>query len=214
MVTKNKKMIRFITASGLAFILISCIWILFTIIKGISLANEIPFSNPPDPFDESLLTGTWITSYFGGGEETIIIQPDGKFKQIYRDRDVDDGNYTFETPWKDWWIERLSDGRLHLHLEGARYFLNGPSFAENENVYFVPCPNGGSPNCKDGLFRISFLFYDWIGKEFVEMTDELILNIRVDNSGNAILVHLWESSDGGFPIIGGETELFRKETSQ
>lgn len=178
--------------------------------RGLSLASEAPFFNPPDSFRESLLVGTWYTSYMEWGEETLIIRPDGTFRQIYHNH-ANNGDFSFETPWNRWWVERLPDGRMYLHLMGAKYFLQGPSFADKlSNGYLIPCPQERARACDDDKVQIPFYAYDWIGGEYIPMAGELILNIRVDSSGRIILVHMWSSSDGGFPIIGGESEIFRK----
>lgn len=89
----------------------------------------------------------------------------------------------YETPWNKWWVERLPHGGARVHLEGARYYLN---FAADE------------------------LFYDPFAKESVEMVGELILNVRGLSSGELILHHMWTHGDGGFALIGGETEMFRR----
>lgn len=94
------------------------------------------------------------------------------------------GDYTYETPWNKWWVEHLPDGRARVHLEGARYYL---IWVEQDE-----------------------LFYDPFGNESIEMTEELVLNIRRLSSGEIILHHMWDSSDRGFAIIGGETEMFRR----
>lgn len=185
------------------FLLIGCS-------KDINLASEAPFLDPPKNLDTIELSGTWTTNYMEWGTDKIIIRSDGKYKQIYSDKNVNDGNYEYETPWDDWWVESFPDGRKHLHLSGAKYFLEGVAASEKFGGSFLPCTDD-NPSCENGLIKVPFLAYDWIGDEFVETQNELILNVRVDSDGNIILVHLWISSDRGFPLIGGESEIFRKE---
>lgn len=141
---------------------------------------QAPYSNPPATFQDSDLVGIWEAHYWGGGVDRLIIRADGTFKQIYRKSDCE-----YKTPWNKWWVERLPDGRARVHLEGARYYL----------IW---------------VERGDYLFHDPFGNESIEMTEELVLNIRRLSSGEIILHHMWDSSDRGFAIIGGEAEMFRR----
>lgn len=141
---------------------------------------QAPYSNPPATFQDSDLVGTWEAHYWEGDVDRLVIKPDGSFKQIYRK-----GDYVYETPWNKWWVERLPDGRARLHLDGARYYL----------IW---------------VERGDYLFHDPIGNESIKMIGELVLEIRRLSSGEIILHHMWDSSDRGFAIIGGEAEMFRR----
>lgn len=139
------------------------------------------YSNPPATFQDSDLVGTW-EAHYGDRVDRLIIRIDGTFKQIYRDRD-----YAYETPWNKWWVERLPDGRVRVHLEGARYYLTW-------------------------VERGDYLFYDPFGDELIEMRGELVLNVRRLPSGEIILYHMFASPEWGFPIIGWERDMFRRVT--
>jgi len=162
------------------------------------------FSAPPASLQESDLLGTWQTSYWRSGVDTLIIRKDGTFKQIYRS--MREKDYVYETPWNKWWLERLSDGRVRLHLDGARFYIAGIGFAEQEGLH-APCPDYW-PDCRMGEQPPAFGFYDPYGEEFVEMVEELVLNVRCDSSGKIVLHHMWDSSDRGFALFGGEKEVF------
>ena len=57
-------------------------------------------------------------------------------------------------------------------------------------------------------------YWDPIAREFVQMVEELVLNVRTDSTGELILLHMRMSSAEGFPIIGGGTEEFRRVRSR
>jgi len=165
---------------------------------------EAPYSNPPTTFQDLDLVGTWKAHYMEWGIDQLVFREDRKFKQIYRDNLMK--GYVYETPWNKWWVERLPDGRVRVHLQGARYYLAGIERAERDG-WGDPCPKE-LPDC--GWDRIPYLYYDPFGKESVDMVGKLILNVRVDFSGEILLHHMWTSSGRGFAIIGGEAEEFRR----
>ncbi len=174
----------------------------FSIIRnGLILANEAPFSNPPSSMEREDLLGVWRIEYSAERTEVLVLLADGQCKQLYREQEVQ-----VEAPCANWRIERLVDDRIYLHLLGAKYYFNGLSFADRGHT---PCLDGDN-FCKEIIDQIPVVSYDWIGKEYVDTTGQLILNIRQDASGEIILLHLWDSSDRGFPIIGGEAEIYRQ----
>lgn len=212
-IIKENNLLKIAIFFGAVIICVGCGMIAFTINRGRVLANEVPFFNPPLSLDESLLVGTWKTEYMEWGSDMLEIKSDGTFRQTYKDNNLDDGNYIFESAWNGWWIEQFADGSAYLHLEGAKYFLQGVSFAEKLGGYSIPCEDINDTLCEGEMVPVPFRAYDWINEKFVDMNKELILNIRVDSSNNIILLHLWSSSDRGFPLIGGEAEIFRNESS-
>jgi hypothetical protein len=149
---------------------------------------EQPYSNPSATLGESELVGIWEARYMEWGFDELILKPDGTFKQVYRELTRE--NYTYETPWNEWWVERFSDGRVRVHLEGARYYLAGIKVAEG--VQSIP------------------YFYDPVGEKQLHMIDELVLNVRSTSSGEIILLHMWTDFDRGFAIIGGRAEEFHR----
>jgi hypothetical protein len=164
------------------------------------------FAAPPASLQQSDLAGTWEADYLGPGVDTLIIREDGTFKQIYHSTKAED--YTYETSWNEWSLEPFRDGRVWLHLPGARYYIDGIGFAEQEGLH-APCPDYW-PDCRMGAEPPAFGFYDPYGKEFVEMVGELILNVRSRSSGAIVLQHMWATSDQGFTLIGGGQEFFRR----
>ena len=89
---------------------------------------------------------------------------------------------------------------------GARYYLEGIYRAERDGMG-DPCPDE-LPDCV--WDKSPFYFYDPIARETVYMIGELVLNIRSDSSGEIIMQHMWTSSDRGFPLIGAQSEIFKK----
>jgi hypothetical protein len=157
------------------------IWLaiaLSVLVSLVLVTCEAPYSDPLATFEDSDLAGTWEAHYGDGAVDRLIIRADGTFKQIYRDR-----TYAYETPWSKWWVERFPDGKVQVHLEGARYYSE---FTEQDE-----------------------LFYDPFADELVKMDGELILNVRRLSSGELVLHHMWTHGDRGFAIIGGDSEMFR-----
>ena len=74
-------------------------------------------SRLPEGFSEADLTGTWVGDYFGN-IDTLIIQEDHKYKQIYKS--YTPGYLNFESEWQNWWLEKEMDGYALLHLYGMR----------------------------------------------------------------------------------------------
>jgi len=165
---------------------------------------KAPYSNPSGTFKDNDLVGTW-EGHYDDGSDKLTIRADGTFKQVYQDNTVK--GYVYETPWNKWWVERFSDGRVRVHLQGARYYLYGIRQAELDGMY-PPC-SLPPPDCLVGEEPRPWGFYDPIAQELVKMAKELVLNVRSD-SGKIILMHMWIDNDRGFAIIGGESEEFRR----
>jgi hypothetical protein len=179
--------------------------ILLAIALPLTSGCKAPYSNPSETFKDNDLVGMWEGHYGDWGFDRLNIRPDGTFKQVYQDNTAK--GYMYETPWNKWWVERFSDGRARLHLQGARYYLYGIRRAEL-NGMDPPC-SLLPPNCLVGEEPQPASFYDPIAQESVKMIKELVLNVRSD-SGKIILMHMWIDSDGGFAMIGGEREEFRR----
>jgi len=151
--------------------------------------------NPPATLQELDLVGTWEADYGSWlGIDTLILREDGTFKQIYENRGE---SYTFETPWNKWRLERFPDGRIWVHLKGARYFLGGIPVAEIRE--------------KNGSFCDPFhpQRFDRLrsGESIVHLAGEVVVNVRVLPSGELVLAHLWPSCDS--PL--GDKEVFHRE---
>jgi len=173
------------------------------------LASEIEKSeNPPATLRESDLVGTWEVVYGSQRTDRLILRADGMFKQIYQDQTR--GDYAYKTPWNEWWMERFPDGRVRVHLEGARYYLAGIEEGELD---------GWEPTIAPGQYDIwedrggppPYSFFDPFAEEQVdmgvEMVGKLVLNVRRLPSGELVLAHMWGSPDWGF---GDKTQVFHR----
>ena len=145
------------------------------------------FSNPKSDLEISDLVGVWTAHYSPNEIDMITIDADGNFTQLYKNVRKD---YIFDSEKQQISLEKLAGGAFHLHLPGARYYLEGTSVA-----------TGNTP-----LWKISF--YDPFADDFVEMVDELILVILTKPDGTLILHHLWTSSDRGFLLFDANSEIF------
>jgi hypothetical protein len=142
------------------------------------------YLDPPASLTVSDLVGTWETHYSETRLDRIEIRQDGAFKQTYKKSGEPD--YVWETPWNEWRLERLRDGLVRVHLEGAAWWMLAP-----------PYRRGGH-------------FHDPYTQELTFIQNELVLHVRMDSKGELLLHHLWISVDSGFALIGGEVEVFRR----
>jgi len=163
---------------------------------GEPICLEAPYSPPPPTLDDSDLRGVWETQY-GQSVDILTLGADHTFQQVYKDNYVPE--YVYRSPRGKWWTERLQDGQVRLHLEGARYYPAGIKVGERDGLesYGEPDPP-------------PMPFFDPISQELVLMVGELVLQVRVDSSGELLLHHLWMHHDRGFIIAGCEGEHFRR----
>jgi len=183
---------REVTKNSLWVSIILLFCVLMTLAACASIADS---ENPPATLQESDLVGTWEADYgLRVGVDRLILRADGTFKQIYENQRED---HVYETPWNEWSVERFPDGRVRVHLKGARYYLEGIRVTEEGGVIPAALPVvGGEP----------WPFYDPFAKESVYMVGELIFNVRRLSSGELILAHMWGSSEWGF----GDTDVFHR----
>lgn len=165
---KGRRLIRSFAASLIAFLVVACD------VKTL----------PPTQIQEADLVGLWQTEYSRTMLDTIEPRSDGTFKQLYVDRAT---GYAFGTGWNLWWMERLPDGLVRIHLEGAKYFL-------------------ASPKLRSSL-------YDPYTQEYLRLRNQLVLHVRIGSDGELLLEHVWTSSDEGFPIFGQDKSRFRRVPS-
>jgi hypothetical protein len=156
--------------------------------QSVRFCLQAPYLPPPATFEDEDLVGIWRARY-DGRVDTLILRADGTFKQIYQDRYDED--YVYETPWSDWWVERYADGRVRVYLEGARFYEEGTTVAE-----------------EGGRYR-DWTFYDQVAGELVTIPDMLVLNLRMDSSGEPLLLHVWSGPGETFALLGCERNIFR-----
>ncbi len=176
------------------------LWILGVVLVLIQLRSamgnclEAPYQHPPTTLRESDLVGIW-EAHYGRSVDRLVLRGDGTFEQVYVDHHT--AGYVFESGWNEWWVERLADGRILVHLQGARYYPDGLRVAEEEGVDdpFDPFPGR---------------FYDPVTDEAVHVTGKLVVNVRTDSSGELFFYHMWSYPGQGFAIFGCERDLFHQ----
>jgi hypothetical protein len=169
------------------------------------LCAEAPFSPPHSDFGEQDLVGTWQTQY-GRRIDTLTLRSDGTFKQVYSDPTK--GDYQYETAWNRWWLEHFADGRVRLHLEGARYYVAGTRIGELDGHTWGEGDKDSTDSTHEGG-ALPWPFYDPFSLDHLEMVGELILNVRMDSTGELLLHHMSHGADGGFAMSGCEQDHFR-----
>ena len=167
---------------------------------------EAPYSPPSSSFVLSDIAGTWEARYHPG-VDTLHIREDGTFRQLYVHDDYW-RHYEYETPWNEWWSERLPDDIMRIHLPGARYYLRGIGIGERE-AFSAPCP-AGTPRSRGASCSAAHSFVDPFTRELVVMPRELVLTVRVDSSGELLLHHMFYSLDEGFGLSGCHSYQFRR----
>ena len=196
---------RLLSVTGTTVLILlgcSCLWVSRHGL-GEQICREAPYSAPPAALHDEDLVATWQATYGRGSVDSITLRDDGTFRQIYSD--PADGGYRYETPWNRWWLEHGPDDLVRLHLEGARYYVDGIETGEREGLEPELSPGfWGSPGPP------STGFYDPFAEEHVFMLGELILSVRLDSSGDLLLHHLWTHHDRGFPLYGCQSEQFRR----
>lgn len=155
---------------------------------------------PPATFQETDLVGTWEGHYGSPwGTDRLIIRENGTFRQIY----INEKGYIYETSWNKWWVERLPDGRVRVHLEGARYYLDGIEMAEREGLEPLLAGDERSfPESFIDQFAVlqgkPAIWYPGIDENktsMVHMVGKLVLNVRRVSSGELVLVHMSDSGE-------------------
>jgi len=156
------------------------------------------FENPPATFQESLLVGTWEAHYDGPGTgvDRLVLRADGTFQQEYNSLQ----SLYFKTSWNKWRVQQFMDGRIYVHLEGARFYDKGIRVGEKEGI---ACP-ASQPGC--GSTDLPYSFYDPVYDVYVEMVGELVLSVREssDAPGGLVLKHMRFGADG---VTSGEFYL-------
>lgn len=138
----------------------------------------------PATFSEKDLVGTWQATYgTPKTKDTITLRADGTYQQIFQSPE---SNYFYESPWNKWYIEYTSDGKPKLHLEGMRYCVT--------LIYLCEATGHGKPQ----------LYYDFIERGVVKLTNEVILRITGDEKSPRG-IRLWQlqidEDDGPEPFV-------------
>lgn len=148
---------------------------------------------PPSTFDETDLIGTWQATYgTPNTTDTITLKANRTYQQVFQSPASD---YSYESSWNKWHVERGPSGRLTLHLEGMRYYGAGIEIGEAGGRH-----SDGHP----------VLFFDINDMEKnLRMTDKVILRIEGNEHfpKGIILWHMHidlDASPAYFVFVNGE----------
>lgn len=174
----------------------------FTLLAIMGAGCAKNYSSPPVSVDASDIDGIWKAGYTSERTDTLTIDLDGNFVQIYEDART---KYVFNSGSHGWILEQDPSGVVYLHLQGGRYYLEGLSIGEDRGRKSPsdPCLDG---DCTWGLEPR--LYYDPFADRIVTMVDELLLVVLVDSTGEIVLHHVWISSDQGFSLFEGNKQVF------
>jgi hypothetical protein len=114
---------------------------------------------PPIAFTEDDLIGRWETIFLKYSVETLIINKDYSFTQIY---ETTSPNQRYEGQGS-WWMEQRESGCTYLHLEGMRYFYGGEALERNGNR--LEAENDPYP------------FWERCESQYILMPDKVILSV-------------------------------------
>lgn len=92
-------------------------------------------SSPREPVAESDVAGSWQLNYEGtlvpsgwiSGKETLILEADGKYQQLF-----EDGKGDYPTISSIWKLSKNYDGQQVISLNRMRYFPDGVTRATSE----------------------------------------------------------------------------------
>ena len=116
---------------------------------------------PPLPYQASDLSGTWQTDFrstTGSREDILILEDDGKYKQIFSNNET---NYRYESGWQDWWVEIRESGGSYVHFTGMKY-----------------C--GGVSGVCISPQDIELGFYDFCEDQWLDLSGEFLLAVVGD----------------------------------
>lgn len=181
-------------------------WLWDAQLRSAALCFQSPYRAPAPTFGESDMPGTWEAIYTSGSVDRLIFRADGTFKQIYYD--VSRHDHVQETTWNAWWLERLPDHGVRVHLRGARYYpkdLVVPDLATG----VASCADD-DPVCRQRYREWPSAFWDPIAEETVPMQGALVLNVRVDLLGQPLLHHMRTGPKQLVAITDCQAEHFRR----
>lgn len=161
---------------------------LFALICILLAGCGLSYQNPPKSLEKTDLIGTWEVSYDEWGKDSIALGIDS-FTQKYQDS-LGQG-HTYEFTGHQWQLERLPQGLVRIHLQGAKYFRLGVDFSNQSYLY------------------------DSFANETLTIQGELVLEVRVTQANEFVLYHLTTDADaGGVSLFGNSANFFRKVSSK
>ncbi len=196
-------------ARGMILLLVPLVlftWLWDAQLRSATLCFQSPYRAPAPAFAESDLVGTWEATYPDGSVDRLIFRADGAFKQMYYDASRD--GRAQQTTWNPWWLERLPDGGVRVHLRDARYYPE--DFVVPDLSTAVESCAEGDLVCRQRYGEWPSAFWDPIAEESVPMQGALVLSVRVDLLGRPLLHHMRTGPKQLVVISHCQAEQFRR----
>jgi hypothetical protein len=105
------------------------------------------------------LSGKWQAEFNASAIDTLIINSDGTYKQVFVNSA---SNYQYESQINSWWLEDLPGGGIYLHLSEMLYCEG-----------FDRCVNPSNVNLG---------FYDYCGNKWFNLNHKIILAVVGDST--------------------------------
>ena len=123
----------------------------------------------PEAFQISDLIGTWKAKYSDGATDMLIIQKDGKYKQVYSSPN---SKLNFESNLLDWDVEKRQSGFIRLHMK---------SMHRCDDLDAVCTRQGG------GVDPNELRSIDYCEGQVIEMPNEVVLVVTGVSKNNSIV---------------------------
>jgi len=133
------------------------------------IQSAFAYPSVPSTFQEDDLLGTWQMTYGTSMKDTITLRADGTYQQTFQ---APESNYFYKSDWNEWHLEYMADGKPKLHLDRMRYCVG--------SIHLCEATGRGEPT----------LYYDFIEREVVLLTNEVILRVTGDEK-NPRGIRLW-----------------------
>lgn len=196
-------------ARGIILLLVPLVlftWLWDAQLRSAALCFQNSYGAPAPTFSESDLVGIWEATYPDGSVDRLIFRADGTFKQMYYDPSRD--GRPQETTWNPWWLERLPDDGVRVHLQDARYYPE--DFVVPDLSTAVESCADDDLVCRQRYREWPSAFWDPIADETVPMEGALVLNVRVDLLGRPLLHHMRTGPKQLVVISHCQAEQFRR----
>lgn len=148
---------------------------------------------PKDNFAEADIVGTWAGSISKARDSTIIIQAEGRYKQIIN---LEWQKFYYESDWKPWRITYSQRGLPYVHLQG--FIMCAYWDAVDCRTGETGMPTFTVGGTKDIWGNVTY-WYDFCQKDWVNTPGEAVFMVfdggKYSPRGLA-LVPLTKSADG------------------
>ncbi len=120
--------------------------------------NEWQCESPPPAFNESDLYGEWVVTYGDSRIETLIINEDNTYNQVFINNAT---GYRYESNLNSWWLETTDELGTYLHLQDMLFCEFRENCISPEDAYEID-------------------FYDVCSKQWITLVGEFVLVVIGD----------------------------------